>query len=392
MKKGRFLSFLLLFAIILSFIPKVRANDPVNIYLFHDPVCLHCQAEEEFLKSIEDEYNINVTKINVYDNEDLFSDVKAVFKEEDALTPYTVIGGVSLRGFNDQTKQDIINLIERYLEEDEVDVVQKVINNQEVLLSDLDTLVRETVVLPFIGEVELEDLSLGLAAVLIGTVDGFNPCAMWVLVLLITLLINSKDKKRMWYLGLIFLLTTALVYFLILMSWLQVAIALTTINWFRFIIGALAVGFGSYNVYKYIKSLKSDEGCEVVNEGRRHRIVERVKKIIREERIIIAIIGIILLALVVNLIEFACSAGLPFLYAQILAYNNLEFSVYLMYILIYVFFFLLDDILIFSIAMITLKVTGVSNKYTKYSSLIGGIIMFIIGFLLVFFPNIIMFN
>ena len=94
----------------------------------------------------------------------------------------------------------------------------------------------------------------------------------------------------------------------------------------------------------------------------------------------------------VNFIELACSAGLPVLFSQILAINDVSSAQELIYVLIYVLFFLLDDLIIFAIATFSLKAIGISNKFAKYSHLIGGILMLIIGILLLFFPNIIMFN
>jgi putative Mn2+ efflux pump MntP len=42
--------------------------------------------------------------------------------------------------------------------------------------------------------------------------------------------------------------------------------------------------------------------------------------------------------------------------------------------------------------MKTLEVSGVTTKYNKYSHLFGGILMIIIGLLLIFKPQWIMFN
>ena len=103
-------------------------------------------------------------------------------------------------------------------------------------------------------------------------------------------------------------------------------------------------------------------------------------------------LGIITLAISVNIVELACSAGLPLLFTQVLALNNLEPYQSTIYMLIYIFFFLLDDLIVFMIAMFTLKVTGITTKYTKYTHLIGGIIMLIIGLLMMFKPEWLMFN
>jgi thiol-disulfide isomerase/thioredoxin len=374
----------------------LNAVNQVNIYFFHDPLCLHCQEEELFLEELDEEYqNINVIVIDVTlnsDNQILFDKVKSAFEETNALTPYTVIGGVSLQGFNLQTKTDIRSLVDRYSDIEYVNIVEKIINEESILPSDFDSLDRETVNLPIIGEVNIGEVSLLAGAIILGFIDGFNPCAMWVLILLISVLLNAKDKKKAFLLGVIFLSASALVYFLIMMSWLFVATQLTTIRLFRYLIGAGAAIFGVYNIYTYFKNRKKDVGCEVTDETKRNKIIIKIKKIVTEKHFLIAAIGIIGLAFTVNLIELACSAGLPLLYTSILTFNNLSPVAYVGYVLIYVFFFLLDDLIIFSLAMITFRVTGISNRYTKYSHLIGGIIMFLIGIMLVFFPNLIMFN
>ncbi|MDD3712794.1 MAG: hypothetical protein PHZ28_04815 [Candidatus Izemoplasmatales bacterium] len=374
----------------------LNAVNQVNIYFFHDPLCLHCQEEEIFLEELKAEYqNINVIVIDVTANDEnqiLFEKVKSAFDETSALTQYTVIGGVSLQGFNLQTKADIRSMIDRYSNTEYVDIVQKILNNESVFPSDFDSLDRDTVNLPIIGEVNIGEVSLLLGAIILGFIDGFNPCAMWVLILLISVFLNAKNKKKAFFLGVIFLFASALVYFLIMMSWLVVAAQLSTIKLFRYLIGALAAIFGVYNFYIYFKNRNKDVGCEVTDEAKRTKIMTKIKSIVTEKHFLIAAIGIIGLAFTVNLIELACSAGLPLLYTSILTFNNLSPVAYVGYVLIYVFFFLLDDLIIFSLAMITFRVTGISNRYTKYSHLIGGIIMFLIGIMLVFFPNLIMFN
>ena len=120
--------------------------------------------------------------------------------------------------------------------------------------------------------------------------------------------------------------------------------------------------------------------------------MERIKIIVKKQNLVIALLGVITLAITINLLELACSAGLPLLFTQILAYNDLSTGTYFFYIGVYILLFLIDDIIVFTVAMITMKVTGISNKYANYSTVIGGVIMLIIGFLLIFFPNIIMFN
>jgi hypothetical protein len=389
------------FTLLFTFdVPSPAAENPVQIHFFYDKVCVHCQLEKVELQRLETIYSfLTVQYYEITDfpeNNALFGQVKAAFNNESPLTPYTVIGGVALLGYNDQVQANIEKLITRYSRTPHIDVVQKIIDGIPLLESDFGSLEFESgdfVYLPIIGGVLIDELSLFFAAVVIGIVDGFNPCAMWVLIFLITMLINSKNKKRMWLLGITFLVASAGVYFLFMVAWLNIAISIVAISWIRILIGLFALGFGSWSVSKFIKERKNkDIGCEVTTSSQKKKLMDRIKHIVTEKNGFIAFGGIILLAGSVNLIELACSAGLPLLFTQILAYNQLEMGTYYFYILIYILFFLLDDLIVFSIAMISLRVTGITTRYQKYSHLIGGIIMIFIALLLIFFPNLLSFQ
>ncbi len=238
----------------------------------------------------------------------------------------------------------------------------------------------------------MRTVSLPLISILIGAVDGFNPCAMWVLLFLITMLFNMKDKKKMWILGITFLVTSALIYLLFMLAWLKVAVSFTSTKIIRLLIALVALIGGTINIRSYIKNKNKDDGCEVVDEKKRKKTIAKIKSIVSEKSFILAMIGIITLAISVNFIELACSAGLPLIFTQILALNDLNGFQYGFYMFLYILFFLLDDIIIFVIAMLTLNIKGISSKYGKYSHLIGGIIMVLIGLLMIFKPEWLMFN
>ena len=112
----------------------------------------------------------------------------------------------------------------------------------------------------------------------------------------------------------------------------------------------------------------------------------------KEKSLLLALGGTILLALSVNVIELACSAGLPLVYTQLLAINNITGISAFLYVLLYMVFFLFDDFCVFFVAMCTMEVTGISTKYSKYPHLVGGILMLGIGVLLIFKPEWLMFQ
>ena len=195
----------------------------------------------------------------------------------------------------------------------------------------------------------------------------------------------------MWILGITFLVSSALVYFLFLVSWLNLAIFLNKIIYIRLGIAMVAVILGVVSILKYLNR-KDDDGCEVVDSKNRKRIINSIKKIVKEKSFILAILGIVLLAVSVNIIELLCSLGLPVMFTEILAINEVKSGMQLVYSLIYILFFLIDDIIVFIIAMKTLEIKAISNKYAKYAHLIGGLIMLAIGLLMIFKPEWIMFN
>ena len=213
---------------------------------------------------------------------------------------------------------------------------------------------------------------------------------MWILLFLLSVLVGMKDRKRMWIIGLTFLITSALVYMLIMLSWLQIAVKITTVIWIRNIIAIIALIGAIINLRAFIKS--RDSGCEVVDDKKRKTIFKKIKKFTHEKSLLLALVGVIGLAISVNLVELACSAGLPLVFTELLVINNVNSFMRFTYTLLYILFFLLDDLVVFFIAMFTMKITGISTKYNKYSHLLGGIIMLIVGILLLFKPEWLMFQ
>lgn len=410
MKKLSYIVFTLF--ILLLFNTNIYAKEnTVNIYFFHSYTCPHCKSESKLLEELEKTYdNINVYKYEISEdnNTELLSQVGELFNTKITGVPFTVIGEKYYIGYSEEnTKKTFISTIEYYSKYKYNDVVGELIksndykyNNdislptegieQDVTLEEFSNNFGEyTFKLPILGEVNTKNLTLPLTTIVIGLVDGFNPCAMWILIFLITMLIGMKDRKKMFILGFSFLLTSGLVYFLIMLLWLDVSKLLISVTYVRTIIGLVAIVIGLIN---FIKGLKKEKGCTVVEDKKRNKIITKIKTFTTEKSLLLALFGVITLAISVNIIELACSAGLPLIYTEILSLVSVTKSEEILYLLIYIFFFLIDDIIVFTIAMFTLKVTGVSNKYSKVSKIIGGVILFIMGILLIFFPNIVMLN
>lgn len=385
----------ILFTLIICclFITNVDAKENVKIYFFHGDGCPHCAEENDFFT--EKELSSKVVAYEVWynaENEELMNKVKQEMGIDAKGVPFTVIGNTYFIGYSEPAGKVILRALKYYENDDNyIDQVQRIKDgtfDKDTFIdkfSESEEATKDKFIInvPILGKVNMKNVSLTTSAVVIGLVDGFNPCAMWVLLFLISMLIGMKDKKRMWTLGVTFLVTSALVYMVIMFSWLNVVVKVSTSTFIRYLIGLFAIGGGLFNLWSYIKTRKTS-GCVVVDDNKRKKIFGKIKKFTSEKSFVLAILGVMALAVSVNMVELACSAGLPLIFTQLLALNEVSGLAGFYYTLVYIFFFLIDDLIVFTIAMITMNVTGISTKYNKYSHLIGGILMLIIGLLLIF--------
>lgn len=399
----KYFTYVLFFAFsFFLFISNTYARE-IKVYFFHGDGCPHCAEEEKVLSKIEKKYsNLSIVRYEVWNNKDnaiLMGKVGDAMDVDSSGVPLTVIGSSAFSGYSDSTYGTVLRAINYYQDDSNsyTDFVSKIKNGtykekivDEFSREDAKTDSSSTIKLPLFGKVNMKNVSLPTAAVIIGFIDGFNPCAMWVLLFLISMLLGMKNRKRMWILGISFLLVSAIFYMSIMLSWFNLVYSVLLSVWFRRVIALVALIGAFINIKNFVKS--SDSGCHVVDSKKRKKIFQRIKKFTSEKSFILALVGVMALAISVNVVELACSAGFPLIFTQLLALNQVSSIEAFYYTLIYIFFFLIDDIVVFVIAMATTKVVTASTKYNKYSHLVSGILMFIIGILLILKPEWLMFN
>jgi len=378
-----------------------NAPKPVNLYMFWGDGCPHCKhADETFQPYVEKHSNVKYHKFEIYKSKDNQQKMRAVGDKLDieaSGVPLIVVGDKVYLGFSPATSKEVEKRLEYCSKKSCPDSVAEIVGVEQVNASNGDqseetgatTEPIETIELPLIGEIDVGKFSLPVLTVIIGLLDGFNPCAMWALLFIITLLIGFKDRKRMWLYGTTFIVTSAVVYFMFMVAWLNLFMFIGQVTWIRLIIGLLAIGVGIYYLYDWSKK---STVCKVSGGERSQKVFAKLRQIIKEKNILIGLIGVILLAAAVNIVELACSAGLPVLYTGILSASGLAVWQYYLYMLLYIIFFMLDDLIVFIVAMVSLKAIGLDSKYTRAIRLVGGIIMLILGLLLIFAPQVLMFG
>ena len=99
------------------------------------------------------------------------------------------------------------------------------------------------------------------------------------------------------------------------------------------------------------------------------------------------ILGVSILAISVNMIELVCTAGLPAVFTQILAFNDISHLARYGYIGLFILMYMIDDMVIFGIAIYTLHATGMTTKYRRFTLIFGGVLMYALGMLMIFAPE-----
>jgi len=381
----------------LSMAQETGEPDKINVYFFWAEGCPHCANEKPFLSMLEQKYeNLEVHSYEITrsaENAELLKKVGEDMNADVRGVPFTVIGEQYFVGWysEETTGKSIEEAVKCVMENHCLDIVGSlstpVTPNPP---SESNNTIPDKISLPLLGEIETKNVSLPVLTVIIAALDGFNPCAMWVLIFLISLLFEMKDKKKMWIFGGVFIAASAFVYFIFMAAWLNLFLFLGLIFWVRIAIGAVALWAGYYNLREYFTNPAG--ACKVTGGKKRQRVFESLKTIIHEKHIFLALIGLVALAFMVNLVELICSAGLPAVYTQVLSLTPMPAWQYYAYLSLYIFIFMLDDLVVFILAMLTLQVTGVTAKYSRASHLIGGIVMLIIGLLLIFMPEMLMFG
>lgn len=213
---------------------------------------------------------------------------------------------------------------------------------------------------------------------------------MWVLITLLTLLINTRSWKKIILIGGTFLIVSGIMYFFFIAAWLNVFLLIGFNQWVQKVIGIVAIGGGSFYLYEALG--KDPNKCKVTDFKSRKRVVDRMKKVMTASSWPMMIAGVSVLAFSVNLIELVCTAGLPAIFTAILAQNALTTFEHYWYLLLYIAAYMFDDMVIYIIAIGTLHATGLTTKYRRFTLIFGGVLMAGLGVLLIFFPEVLTFQ
>ncbi|HMZ56435.1 MAG TPA: glutaredoxin family protein [Nitrospira sp.] len=243
----------------------------------------------------------------------------------------------------------------------------------------------DSIVLPWIGPVTARELGLPLFTLAIGLLDGFNPCAMWVLLFLLSLLVTLHDRFAMALISGTFVLMSGLIYFAFMAAWLNLFLLIGLSHTVQILLGTVAIGIGAVNVKDFFAF---QQGLSFsIPKSAKPSLYAHIRRIVHAEQRTGALIGVIVLAGLVNIIELLCTAGFPALYTHVLTTYQLPVWHYYAYLGLYNLAYIADDALMVTLAVITLGRRRLEEREGRWLKLISGAVMIALGLMLVVKPS-----
>lgn len=391
---------LLVIFMLMIFLPVVNAqtypqtNDSVNaainttIYFFWGNGCPHCEEQMPFMKEMETKYPaLNVVYLETWynkSNAELFVSMSKAYNVKASGVPATFIGDKVHIGYLDRESSgaEIEKDIRLCIENDDgcINPISKLNESNK-----LDDNTSKTVDIPVLGKVNAEEVSLPLFTILLAALDSFNPCAFFVLLFLLSMLVYARSRKRMLLVGGIFIFFSGLIYFLFMAAWLNVFLWTGEILWITAFAGLLAVVIAIINIKDFFFFKK---GVSLsIPESAKPKLFQRMRNLIKESSVASLLLGTIVLAVVANTYELLCTAGFPMVFTRMLTLNNLSTTSYYLYLVLYNLIYIVPLAIIVGVFTYTLGSRKLAEKEGKLLKLISGMMMLLLGMALLLKPD-----
>jgi glutaredoxin len=366
---------------------------PADIEAFVREGCPHCEKAEEFLKALALEQPwLRIVVRDIQRDPEALERLKQIAEATGAnvSVPTFYVHGQTIVGYTDPstTGKLIRNALTQAPPEQKISPEAAESCEAEAALS----CGPESVSPPpepeftFLGQrITLKQLGLPLFTLAMGLMDGFNPCSMWVLILMISLLAPMQDRMRMFAVAGAFIAVEGIAYFVFMAAWLNLFLIIGLSRLSQIIIAGIAILAGAINLkdfwaYGWGVSLS-------IPESAKPGIYARIRAILQAESLRGAMIGAVVLALLVQIVEFLCTSGFPALYTRILTMQQLDGASYYGYLLLYNLAYMLDDAVVLGIGIITLSQRRLQEKEGRWLKLISGLVMVGLGlYLLISLP------
>ncbi len=360
----------------------------LTMYVFMSETCPHCQAQKPFLNRLEQEHEaldiVHMEVMTTSEHHELLRAMAAAHDVRPGSVPMIFLGGEVWVGDSRQIRSEISARVETCLVEDCPDPRSMADAVESQPRADR----AEAVInLPLIGTIDMSVQPLLFSTVMIAFVDGFNPCSIWVLTILLALVLHSGSRARVLLVGLTFLFTTAAIYGLFIAGVFSVLAFAAYLPWIYWIVAVFALTFGLVNVKDYFWFKRGFSFT--IDDKHKPGIFKGFRELMTNGRSPLALIGAtILMASGIALIELPCTAGFPVIWSSLVTANEVSGMAFLGLLAVYLLIYLLIELVIFGIAVVKLRIDRFQEHHGRILKLVGGVIMVALAVVLIVAPEI----
>ncbi|MCI0506506.1 MAG: thioredoxin family protein [Gammaproteobacteria bacterium] len=356
----------------------------VNLYFFWSKKCPHCREAVPFVAQLDNSHGW----LTVYSREltehpeyvEQYIEMAAQLGQEVASVPAFMWCGNMMVGY------DAPDNMGRFLEQELVKCYEWLKNNSVQPKPALENIFETPVItLPLIGTLSLKDYSLPVYTFILAGLDAFNPCAFFVLLFLLSLLVHAKSRQRMLITGGVFVLFSGLMYFLFMAAWLNVFLLMGKINAITIGAGVVAVVMASLNIKDYFWFR---QGVSLsIPDSAKPTLYQRTRRLVTAGSLPAMIMATMGLAAFANLYEFLCTAGFPMVFTRILTLEELPAFSYYLYLILYNVVYIIPLLIIVIVFTLTFGVKKLQEAQGRRLKLLSGVMMLLLGLVLIMAPD-----
>jgi len=355
----------------IAFAETEAVDEKVIIHFFDDRLCPVCRDAKEFIQSIEQDYpQVDLRIYPISETGKLHETAKEHGVVDYRIMAPTIFIGdnfFQFRDFTSRHEEIIIKAIEGELVEDDCCIIK----------------------IPFLNiEIDIRNWSLPFVTVILGSLDGFNICSIGALILILSIVMVFKSKKKIFFAGGLFILTAAIVYGTLVFVWGKLfEVLIGQLEILRIIVGLAALGGAIYFFKEFWRFFKHGPTCKASDSALARKATEKLKKAFEDpKKSFFYLAGAIMFfAVVITLVELPCSVGVPVAFAGILVEAEVSLAVYTFYILAYIFFYMLIEIIIFTGAVLTKKIWFAGSQAITWITFAGAMVLFYLAFYYLFY-------
>lgn len=377
-------------------VPAAAERFPVPVYLFWGVGCPHCENQKRAFEGLAERFpTMRVHLFEVYqdaDNRALLQAMAAAFGREAAGVPMTFIGDEAWVGFSDPILRQMVTSIEAYSTYRAPDPLDRLGEEWHDLIAPPvappaaapagDGAMLE---LPIVGALDLSHRPLLVGTALIALVDGFNPCSLWVLALLLGVVINTRSRRRVVLVGVVFLTVTAAAYGLFIAGLFTVMSFVQYLLWIRVAVALLAGAFAFVNIKDYFAYKRGFS--LTIDDSKKPGIYRGIRNVMSQRGSVPATVAATAgMALGITLVELPCTAGLPVLWTGLVTDAAVGVGAFAALLTVYIVIYLLLELIVFGTVVVTMRAGRLEERGGRVLKLVGGSVMLALALAMLFWP------